>query len=66
MTHDLFSKPSARAPAKARTAVRQDSNAALGPHRCAICGGFAPYGKGLPHRGERVVYFCREHKDHER
>ncbi|WP_424360231.1 hypothetical protein [Methylocystis parvus] len=31
-------------------------------HRCAVCGGFAPFGRGLPHRGESVRYFCREHE----
>lgn len=62
MTRDLFAKPSAaRAPAKARAVTKRESKTAPGPHRCAICGGFAPYGKGLPHRGEPVVYFCREH-----
>lgn len=32
-------------------------------HRCVICGGFAPFGRGLPHRGEVVQYFCEKHKN---
>lgn len=67
MRRDLFSQPRAtREPTKAEGAAKRAPNAAAGSHRCAVCGGFAPYGKGLPHRGERVVYFCREHKDHGR
>jgi hypothetical protein len=38
------------------------AKASAGDHRCEICGAFAPFGLGLPHRGERVRYFCQEHK----
>lgn len=59
MRRDLFSSlPAPRAPKKAPP-PRERAPVA---HRCAVCGGFAPFGRGLPHRGERVVYFCREHE----
>jgi hypothetical protein len=66
MRRDLFSDtPAPRAPdAKRADGPAQSERPRGAPvaHRCAVCGGFAPFGEGLPHRGERVVYYCREHK----
>ncbi len=30
-------------------------------HRCFRCGVVTPLGKGLPHRGEPIVWACKDH-----
>lgn len=70
MAKDLFPPP----PRHSRQRADAPSSAPISPviaaaapcalsHRCEICGGFAPFGRGLPHRGEVVRYFCQKHKN---